>query len=89
MPITATRRAIVAGEDLRLGCDVTRHPAMAVEMVGRDVEQHGDPAGERGRQLELVGRKLEHVAAVMAERRQAERGLADIAAGLDALSGRA
>jgi hypothetical protein len=67
-------------EDALLRGDVAVHAAMAVEVVGRDVEENGDVEARRRAQLELVARHLEHVGAVLALPRQRERGHADVAA---------
>ena len=45
----------------RLGGDVVLHRAVAVEMVGRDVEQDGDVGIKLTAQVELVGRAFEHI----------------------------
>ena len=62
--------------------DIARHPAMPVEMVWRDVEQHGDIEGERVDQLELKRAGFEDIGAVAAERRQRQSRRAEIAADL-------
>ena len=74
-------------QDLLLGGDIARHPAMAVEMVWRDVEQDGDVGQRRRRDVELVGRQLQHIDAVEADRRQRQGRLAEIAPHLDAAPG--
>ena len=56
-------------------------------MVGRDVEPDRDVGAEALEQLELVGRQLQHIDAVVAERRQIEHAAADIAADLAAPAG--
>ena len=46
-PITARSRGLLACEDALLGGDVARHVAVAVEMVGRDVEHTATSKRER------------------------------------------
>jgi len=43
---------------------------MTVEMVRRDVQQHGDVADRRRRDVELVGGELDYIDAVRPERRE-------------------
>ena len=78
---------LLAGEDVLLGGDIARQIAMAIDMVGRDVEPHRDMGVEGLQQFELVGRQLQHVEAALAQRRQVERAAADIAADLAAHAG--
>ena len=51
-------------EDPRLGPQVGGKALMAVEMVGRDVQYHGDPRAKRLDRLELEARRLRHHNAV-------------------------
>ena len=78
---------LLAGEDVLLGGDIARQIAMAIDVVGRDVEPHRDMGVEGLQQFELVGRQLQHVEAALAQRRQVERAAADIAADLAAHAG--
>ena len=87
MPITAQSPGSLAREDVLLGGDIARHVAVAVDMVGRDVEPDRDIGAEGLEQLELVGRELQHIDAARAERRQIERAAADIAADFAAPAG--
>ena len=67
-------------EQSRLGGDIALETVVAVEMVGRDVEQDGhvgvDPLG----QVDLVARQFEHIDAACGQRLLFEDRLADIAA---------
>ena len=75
------RRALsLAGEDPAFGGGVAFHTAMAVQVVGADVEQYGDIEGDGVHQLELVGRQLQHVGAVAPEGLQRQRRGAEVAA---------
>ncbi len=76
----------LALEDTALGGDVSFHAAMAVQMVGRDVQEHGDVEAGRGHQFELVGGHLEHIDAALSQRRQGQRRRAEIGAHLGALA---
>ena len=67
-------------EDARLRLGVAAHVAVPVEMVGRQVQPDRDVGPEVARQVELVGRHLEHVDAALRRRLQIERGAPDIAA---------
>ena len=49
-------------------------------MVGRDVQEHADPAGDLLGEVELVGGELEHEQPVVAVELQIEHRPADIAA---------
>jgi hypothetical protein len=42
---------------------VILHRAVAVEMIGRDVEQNADRRLQRGREIDLVGRHFDHMRA--------------------------
>jgi hypothetical protein len=55
---------------------------MAVDVVGRDVGEHGHIRHEAGREIDLVGRNFQHIDRAAVRRRQIEHGLADIAADL-------
>src|SRR6185437_1404976 len=70
----------LAMEEPPLCGDVTVHAAVAVEVVGRDVEQNRDVEHQVVRQFELVGAELQHVSVVSAERLEQQRGYAEIAA---------
>ena len=56
----------LGGEDSFLGGDVVSQAAMAVEVIGRDIENHGDIADETLRGLQLEAGNLEHRPAVVA-----------------------
>ena len=80
------RGGVLVVEDAALGVDIARHVAVAVEMVGREVEQHRGVEAQMRHALEHVARHLEHVDAVVAQQRQGQCRRAEIAtrAGLDA-----
>ena len=69
-----------AVEDRALGGDIACHAAVTIQMIGADVQQQRHVEDGRGRDLELVGRHLQHVDAVRAEGRQGQGGRAQIAA---------
>ena len=56
------------------------HPAMPVEVVRSDIEQHGDVEDGTRHQRELIGGELKHIDAARPERRQPERRRPEIAA---------
>ena len=86
-PITAQSPALLAGEDVLLGGDIARHVAMAVDMVGRDVEPDRD-MGAEGLAAARAGRTTARAHRCRpAERREVERAAADIAADLAARAG--
>ena len=64
-PITAVPPAS-AGRQPRLDGGVIFHAAVAVEMIFRDVEQNADGGVQRGREIDLIGRNLQHVDAAAA-----------------------
>ena len=68
----ANRRALDAG--------ISVDAVIAVEMIGADVEQHGDVAIEAMGQIDLIGGQLEHIDAALRQRLLAEDRKADIAA---------
>ena len=87
---------VLADDDALRGLDQARlqrrivlHGAVAVEVVGRDVEQHADAGRQRRRQLDLERRHLDHVDAVCGRRLQVQDGGADVAAHLHVASRRA
>ena len=71
-------------EDLALRVDVSCHGSVAVEVVRRDVQEHGDVEGRLDGQIELVGGKLQDEGAVARHRREVEGGGSQIAADADA-----
>ena len=82
------RRLVVDGDHGRAGIGdqtlldrgIGFERAVAVEVVGRDVEQHADGRIEARRQVDLEGRALDHMEAAAAGRLQRQDRLADIAA---------
>ena len=68
------------GKQARLGGRIGFERAMAVEMVGRDVEQDGDVAIEAEGQVDLVAAEFEDINAVFRERLLRQDGQADVAA---------
>ena len=78
--IGADNRRARVSENRLLHRRVVFKPAMAVDMVRRDVEQDRGVRVEAWRQVELEARKLDHIMAAVRERRQVEHRLADIAA---------
>src|SRR6266851_8515666 len=81
------RRGPLMRENPPFRGDIALHPAVPLEMVRGDVEQHRDVEGEAADQLQLKRAGFEHVGALAAERRQRERRRAEIAADLDPLPG--
>ena len=61
--------------------------AVTVDMVLADIEQNADRRIERGRQIDLVGRHLDHMHAAHARRLQRQDRSADIAAHLGVVAG--
>ena len=76
-----------AREDPGLGCNVVREITVTLDVIGRNVEQNRDVTDQRANQIELEGRKLQHVDAVIFHRIEIEHGRADIAAQLDIQTG--
>ncbi len=66
-------------EDSGLDRRIVLHGPMPVEMIRRDVEQHGHVRVQRRRQVDLEGRQLEHIGPRRRRRRQVQHRLADIA----------
>ncbi len=66
----------------RLQAGVVLHGAVAVEVIGRDVEQDADGGLERRRQLDLERGHFDDVGAVVGRRLQRQDGGADVAAHL-------
>ncbi len=75
-------------EDARLHLGIVVDGAVAVEMVGRDVQQAGAGCVERRRQVDLVGGIFDDIGEVVGERLERQHRRADIAAHGDAPSGR-
>ncbi len=71
---------------LQLG--VMLHGAVAVEVVGGDVEEHAHGRGQRRGELDLERRHLDDVDAILCRRRQLQDGGADVAAHLRISAGR-
>ena len=67
-------------EDARLGLGVAAKVAVTVEMIGGEVQPDRHVGPEAARQIELIGRHLEHIDAALPRRLEVERGAADIAA---------
>ena len=88
MPITAVPPGAEMGKYRRLDAGIVLERAVAVEMVGRDVEQRRGVGREPRRKLDLEGGKLEHISEIGGERFEIEHRLADIAAERHALSRR-
>ena len=76
-----------AGDQPLLHRGVVLERAVAVEVVLADVEQDADGRIERGREIDLVGRHLDHVDAARARRLQRQDRGADIAAHLRVVAG--
>jgi len=60
--VDAHHRAVrcAALEEPPLGREITPEPAMPVEMIRTEIEEHRDVGGERAGELDLVGGKLEN-----------------------------
>ena len=78
--LPATSRSLIDG--------VVLHGAVAVEMIGRQIEQDAGGRIDRRRQVDLVGRALDHVEALGRRRIERHDGAADIAAHLRVAAGR-
>ncbi len=70
----------LAVEDTTLGGDIAVPPAMAVEVIRADVQQHRHVAMEGEGGLELIGRQLEHIESLLVQPLQGQGRRADIAA---------
>ena len=68
-------------QQARLHGGVVLQGAVAVDMIGRDVERT-DIGNQTGRKIDLIGRDLQHIDRLSARRRKLEHRLADIAADL-------
>ncbi len=76
-----------AGDQALLHRGVVLQRAVAIDMVFADIEQDADGRIERGRQIDLVGRHLDHVDAPHARRLQRQDRGADVAAHLGVVAG--
>ncbi len=76
-----------AGDQPRLHGGIMLQRAVAVDMVFADIEQNADRRIERGRQIDLVGRHLDHMHAPHPRRLQRKDRGADIAAHLGVVAG--
>ena len=76
-----------AGDQPRLHGGVMLQRAVAIDMVFADIEQNADGRIERGRQIDLVGRHLDHMHAAHPRRLQRQDRGADIAAHLGVVAG--
>ena len=83
------RRAVLlhAGDQPLLHRGVVRERAVAVEMILADVDQDADRRIERRREVDLIGRHLDHMHAAAAGRLQRQDRGADIAAELGLVAG--
>ena len=61
--------------------------AVTIEMIGTDIEQNADGRIERGREVDLVRRHLDHMDAASARRLQRQDRGADVAAHLHVVPG--
>ena len=78
----------LAVENLPLGPGIAGHVAVAVEMVGAEVEHRRRIEAERCDSLQHVGGHFQHVDPVMGQQRQRQGGGAEIAARRDRPPGR-
>ena len=76
-----------AGDQPLLHGGVMLQRAVAIDMVFADIEQDADRGIERGRQIDLIGRHLDHVHAPHPRRLQRQDRGADIAAHLGVVAG--
>ena len=76
-----------AGDQTLLHRGVMLQRAVAVDMVFADVEQNADRRIERGREIDLVGRHLDHMHPAHPRRLQRQDRGADIAAHLGVVAG--
>ena len=77
----------LAVEDRALRRGIAGHVAMAIDMVGAEVEHRRRIEAERGESLQHVGGHFQHVDAVVWQQRQRQRGGAEIAARRDGHAG--
>jgi hypothetical protein len=80
--VDADHRSLGAalGEEPALGGEIAADAAVAVEVVGREVEEDRDVGLERAGELGLVGGELEHHRLAVAERVERQHAAADVAA---------
>ena len=76
-----------AGDQALLHRGIMFERAVAVDVVRRDIQQNADRGIQRGRQIDLVGRHLDHMDAALGGRLQRQDGGADIAAHLGVEAG--
>ncbi len=74
-------------EDAAFGLDIALHAAVTIEVIRRDIHQHGDIRRETQGQVELIGRGLDDIDGAGMHVRQVENADADIAADMDILTG--
>ena len=74
-------------EDPAFRGDIAFHAAMPVQMVRGDIDEQRHVAGQRGDQLQLIGRQFQHIIAVIAQRLEFDGRAADIAADFQLASG--
>ncbi|MEJ0041972.1 MAG: hypothetical protein WDM81_07055 [Rhizomicrobium sp.] len=75
-------------QEARLHGGVVLEAAMAVDVVRRDVGKHRDVGHQAGREIDLVGRKFQHIDRLGSRRVEVEHRLADIAADLHVVARR-
>ncbi len=78
--VDGDHRHVGIGDQALLDRGIGLEGAVAVEMVGREVEQHADRRVEARREIDLEGGALDHMETATARRLQREDRLADIAA---------
>ncbi len=77
------QRDIRGRDEPLLDRGVILHRPVAVEMIGRQVDEKADARPKRRRKVDLEGRALQHMNAIRRRRRQVEHGHADVAAERD------
>ena len=85
--IDAHERGLGVGNKPLLDGGVVLERAVAIEMIGRDVQQHANRRRQRRRQVDLERRHLDDVNAVRCGRRERQDGSADVAAHLHVAAG--
>ena len=78
------RLTILRLKNPALGGDIALHPAVAVQMVRRHIGQDRHIRREARRQVQLIGRHLDHIDRIRRRLRQGQHPDADIAADVDA-----
>ncbi len=86
--VNADDRDISLGDEPLLDLGIMFHRAVAIEMIDGDIEQKTEGRVERGREIDLKRRALDHMDAAFRRRIERQDRRADIAADFDLIAER-